>query len=369
MPHAPAPSTATFMARTLARPPARPARALLSARALAASAMLPAMRFDPRRFFPPPPPALVGVAAASSRRRGPRWRLLAELGVQARRPDQRSVELHPSPQHHELRPGPVLPADDDAQRAAQADARRQRHRSLLPAALHAADARQRRPLGPVRRLRLRVDGAVEEGDVHVRGDPPVQPGLQVRRRQLDLRVLRHALGLGAGLSRRRRSSSPSPTSCRTGSPRSPTPSVSRWCPASSRRGSPSSRTRAGARTSASATCRSASGPFHPYDVHGAGRVTYENLRTRGAHGRARLHRPHHRRRLRAGHLHADAPRRDAGGRRVRRPEVGRGRFAAALLSVRARGPARVPAAIRGRRASRRRISACSAAFRRVCTMW
>ena len=175
--------------------------AACSARGCAASAMLAAMRLAPRRLPAAAMPAAVGLAAALRPRGGPRRRLLAERRVQARRAHQRSFELHPAPQHHELRPRPVLPADDDAQRAAQADARRQRHRPLLPAALHPADARQRRPVGPVRRLRLRVDRPLEEGHVHLRGDHPVQPGLQVRRRQRDLRVLRHAHRLRAGLSR------------------------------------------------------------------------------------------------------------------------------------------------------------------------
>ncbi len=110
--------------------------------------------------------ARVSCASCVDRRLG--RCVLAERGVQARGPHQRPVEPHPAPQHHELRPGAVLPADDDPQRAAQAGARRRRRRALLPAALLPAGARQRRPLGAVRRLRLRVHEPLAEGDVHER---------------------------------------------------------------------------------------------------------------------------------------------------------------------------------------------------------
>ena len=205
---------------------------------------------------------------------------------------------------------------------------------------------ERRPLGPVRRLRLRVDGPVEEVTFTSAATIQYDQDFKCADDNVDLRVLRHAHGLGAATSASRRSSSPSRTSCRTGSPRSPTPSASRWCPASSRRASPSSRTRRERRLRASATCRSGSGrspvrrarrrPRHATrtcgrEVHTGERDFIGPITVDGS-GRAIFMQ-----------MHLDG---SAGGRRVRHPEGGGGCLAPALLQLRRRGPARVPAALR-----------------------
>ena len=328
-----------------------------------------AMRSRPRRLPRPhaPRPRLRAVRSPLALwpwLRRARRRLLAERGVQARRADQRPVELHAPPQHHELRPRPVLPADDDAQRAAQAHA----GRATSSAASSRSTARSRRSAN---------------GDLWVQFD-----GFGYAWTSLSKKVTFTSAAtlqynqdfkcaddnsIYAYFDTRTRLGRPTSASPQIEQPgRQPHAELDHALrrlvrPADGVRpahagvhGHPGHR--AGASTSASATCRSASGRCTPTTCTAPNRVTYENLRTEVHTNERDFIGPITVDGSGARHLPADAPR-----RRARRSTCSSSRRREGDASLQlyyqygAAGAARVPAAVRRRRAGRRRISARSAA--------
>ncbi len=223
VPQAPAPRTATLGDIRLSVPSPEPP-------SYATSGMIAVD--DPRAHF------LRRPRARRFRRCSGRHVVLAQQRLQVGRADQRPLEPHASPKHHELRSRSILPADGRPQRTAQADSGRIRDRSLLHAALHSAGARQRGPLGSPGRHRVRVHQPGEKGRVRLRRNHSIQSGLQVRRGQLDLRVLRHAFGRSIGLRPSIHPAARRQLGARVGSSPLPTTSASRWCRANSRRALP-----------------------------------------------------------------------------------------------------------------------------------
>src|SRR5580692_8721341 len=200
VPHAPAPSTAAFDPVCMAGH-----TTIVTPRSLHRERLYrPPRRTRPRvrrKGYHPPyafrETPLADFALAVS---GPRPRPLAahrprlhvlrrERALRRAGAHQRPVQLLAPALHPQHGLERVLPRDDDAQRPAPADGGRAGHRSLLSPALRAEGAPERRPLRRARRLRVRVDRALEEDKLHDVGSGRLRPGLPNPRQLRHLRVL------------------------------------------------------------------------------------------------------------------------------------------------------------------------------------